>query len=478
MSKVRKALKFSIVATYIAKIINLITVVVIARILTPEELGVYAIAAAMVMVVDVLKSFGVSSYIIKKDEIVKDDIRSALGLNVLITSSLGLLIIVMAKPLEIYYEYNHIAELLWLLSISFFVSPFFGNGMALLARNFEFKSRVKVSLTSQVFELIITITFISMGFSYFSIAIGVALKSLLQIVLIRLYQTKDMCWRPQFHGMSRIAKFGLFVTLSNLFERLTLISTDLIIGKLGTPSMVAYFSRGLGFIEFLTGTITQGISPVTMPFLAEKKRLGQALEPAYYHASKLLGAILLPVLLVAGVASYPVIILFFGEQWVESASLVSTLCLWGVFRNIHALSPSLLVTTGHERHLFTRNLVLFILTGFGVYLSFPFGLQGIAAAITTVAFIGFVYTTLLLKFVLDFSLSKFVISQVPNIIICTACYSSAYLSSQLIDFEKAPILLSFSVLIPLVTLAWLLTLWLTKHTLLHELKRMFGIVHT
>jgi O-antigen/teichoic acid export membrane protein len=476
MSKVRQALKFSMGATYLGKLLNLLTVVVIARVLTPDELGVYAIAAAMVMVVDVLKSFGVSSYIIKKEILTSSDIRSALGLNIIITSTLGLGILVFAKPLEIFYQYEDIAILLWLLSISFFVSPFYGNGIALLSRQFKFKQRLQIYLISQVFEFAVMIIFILLGFSYFSMAIAVAFKSLFQVLLVKLYQPNEMCWVPSFTGMKPIAKFGVFVTFSNLFERLTIISSDLIIGKFGTPGMVAYFSRGLGFIEFLTATISGGISPVTMPFLAEKKRLGENLETAYYEASKLLGAILLPVLIVAGVASYPVIMLFFGEQWVKSAELVSVLCLWGVFRNIHALSPTLLITSGDEKHLFIRNMVMFCLTSAGVYFAFPYGLKTIAIAVTAVAFINFVYTTLLLRFALGFSLRKFIISQMPNLLLCCTCYGAAYLSTQIVDFEQASIFLSFAVLIPLVGLTWLLTLWLSKHTLLDELKRMFGLV--
>jgi O-antigen/teichoic acid export membrane protein len=477
MSKVRNALKFSMVGTYLGKIINLLSVVVIARIMTPDELGLYAIAAAMVMIVDVLKSFGVSGYLIREQVLEHDDIRSALGLNVIITTVLGIGIITVAQPLETFYGYNDVAVLLWLLSVSFFVSPFFSNGMALLARQFKFKERLQIGITAQIFEFAITVLFIMLDFSYFSMAIAVALKSLLQVLLVRVYQPTDMQWRPRFKGMKHIAKFGFFITLANLFERLSIISNDLIIGKLGTPSMVAYFSRGLGFIDFLTATVAEGISPVTMPYLAEQKRLGNNLESAYYKATKLLGAVLLPVLLVAGVASYPVIMLFFGEQWVQSAELVSILCLWGIFRNIHALSPSLLVISGHERHLFIRNMIMFLLTAFSVYFSFQYGLSRIAMAVTGVAFLNFIYTTLLLKFALNFSLLNFVKSQIANVILCTTCFGAAYLTSCLINFEEVSIYFSLAILIPFVSLTWFITLYLTNHLLLIEIKKTLGIAN-
>lgn len=477
MSKVRHALKFSVPGTFLAKIINLLTVVIIARIMTPEELGIYAIAAAMVMVVDVFKSFGVSSYIIKKEVLSKDDLHSALGLNIIITSTIGFGLLVLAKPLENFYEYEDIATLLWLLSISFFVSPFFSNGMALLAREFKFKQTLQISLTSQAFEFVVVITLIMLGFSYFSMAIAVAIKSIFQLFLIWHHRPDNMTWKPKFSGTKKIATFGVLVTFANLLDRLSIISMDLIIGKLGTPGMVAYFSRGLGFIEFLTGTISEGISPVTTPFLAEKQRLRHNLETAYYQAIQLLGVILVPALLVAGVASYPVIILFFGEQWIKCAELVSVLCLWGVFRNIHALCPSLLITTGNEKYLFIRNLLIFFLTATSVYFSFPYGLLAIAIAITGVSLVNLIITTLLLKFVLGFSIRMFVSIQLPNAVISFSCFIAAYISSKLVDFERESIFISFTVLIPFVGLTWLATLWLTKHPLLIEFKKMIGIQH-
>jgi O-antigen/teichoic acid export membrane protein len=477
MSKVRHALKFSIPGTFLAKIINLLTVIIIARIMTPEELGIYAIAAAMIMVVDVFKSFGVSSYIIKKEILNKDDLHSALGLNIIITSSIGIGILMMAIPLENFYDYEDIATLLWLLSISFFVSPFFSNGMALLAREFKFKQTLQISLTSQIFEFVIVITLILLGFSYFSMAIAVAMKSIFQLLLIWLHRPDNMTWMPKFTGIKKIATFGVLVTFANLLDRLSIISMDLIIGKLGTPGMVAYFSRGLGFIEFLTATLSEGISPVTTPFLAEKRRLGHNLETAYYQAIQLLGVILIPVLLVAGVASYPVIMLFFGDQWLKCAELVSVLCFWGVFRNIHALCPSLLITSGNEKYLFFRNLLIFFLTATSVYFAFPYGLMAIAIAITGVSLVNLIVTTILLKLVLGFSIRTFFRIQIPNAFISFACFVAAYTSSKLIDFEQESIFMSFVVLIPLVSLTWLATLWLTKHPLLIEVKKLRGIRH-
>ena len=468
MSKVSHALLYSLVTTYLGKFINLFLVIAIVRLLSPDELGVYAIAAAFVMIVNSLKSFGVGNYLIKTDNLSTDNIRSALGLNIIISGGLGLIILAISIPLERFYDQPGIALLLCLMSINFFITPHTSNGMALLARNFRFKDRFKINLIIQIVELIAVIVLILLGFSYFSIVLAVILKYTAQMILLSFFKPDHMQWKPRFTEMRHIAKFGIFVTFSSMFERLTITCNDLIIGKLGNPSMVAYFSRGVGFIDFLNTTLTESINPVTMPYLSDQKRMGLDLQTAYYKASALFNAVLPPALLVAGVASYPVIYLFFGEQWVESAKLVSILCFWGVFNNIHALSPSLLMAAGAEKALFVRNMVICAFTALAVYFAFPYGLTAIAYAITATAALNFIYTTVMIRVLLGFSLREFLRTQFKNILLGLACFGAATGIDLVVDFNTASLLLSFTTLIIGVGATWLAILAITRHSLLDE----------
>lgn len=66
MNKVRQALIYASISKYVTKILALISIVIVARILTPTELGVYAIAGALVLIAGELKTFGAGGYLIRQ----------------------------------------------------------------------------------------------------------------------------------------------------------------------------------------------------------------------------------------------------------------------------------------------------------------------------------------------------------------------------------------------------------------------------
>ncbi|OZG73431.1 hypothetical protein BTA51_10420 [Hahella sp. CCB-MM4] len=474
MSKVYKAIAYSAFSKYINHAINLASIVLIARLLTPDELGVFAIASAISLIAAELKSFGVGGYLIREETLDADKVKRALGLSVLISWTTGTVLVLSSWSIEGFYNKEDIAFLVQVLSIGFFLSPHVGIAKSLMAREFHFKQRFIIETTSQFAQFASAIAFIMLGYSYFSLAYSNAVGFIVEFLAVIFFRPKHFGLGMTFSGIRSIAKFGIFVTFSNLFRKISISVPDLIIGKLGTNSEVAYFSRGLGFLSFLTMFINSGIQPVVAPYLADKKRMGQSLAEPYLNASKLLGGILIPVLAVAGYASGPVIELFFGSQWEQSADLVSILSYWAIFRFIHVLSPSLLVTTGHEKVMFQKDLVMLVITAIVVYFQYQKGLAGVAWGMVFVSFIDFLVVSAVLHRLLDIKVTDQLTRYAGNFIVAAVCVGWAYVLDLLMDFETTAVIITVSVLGVTTGVVWLTSLILIKHPLASEIQEMLG----
>jgi O-antigen/teichoic acid export membrane protein len=472
---VRNAVLFTSISAYLGRLISLISVMIIARMLSPEELGVYAIAASLVLIVSELNSFGVGNYLIRKDELSRNDIKSALGLNVLITNSLGLLLIIFSTAIEQFYAKSDIGLLILILALNFFISPHIGIAKSLLARHFLFKRILIINIMGLVTRLCVTISLIFLGYSYFSLAIAAVIGSIVQLCFVAKLRSEEHVWVPHFKNIGNIAVFGVYVTFSNLLHKMSVTIPDLIIGKIGSMVHVALFSRAIGFLEFVQGTLVSGVRPVIMPYFSQQKRLGLNIEDPYLKACSMVGVILLPSLAVAGLASKPIIFLFFGNQWVESADLVSILCIWSVFRTLHVFGPSLLITHGYEKVLFVKALVIFVVTAVMVYMGYQFGLSGVAWGFTIAGLLDFIYTSFLMQLLVGLSFYKFLKCMLPNIIIALLCGGTTYLIDMTIDFDSANAFFSIALLVPIVGLVWLATSILLRHPIIIELSNIRGL---
>jgi O-antigen/teichoic acid export membrane protein len=474
MTKVRRALKFSIITTHLENILSLIGIVIVARLLTPDELGLFAIAGSLVIIANSLRTFGVGNYIVKKETLKSSDIKSALGLNIIVSISLGVIIALSAYPLELFYEKNDLSLLILILSVPFFVSAYSANGIALLTRDFKFDAIFKIGIATQLSGLVITIILVYLGFSYFALAIASALQSIINVIMISLLSPSTMEWVPRFKGLKRIAKFGFYVTVSNLCLRLNLIFPDLIIGKMGTPSMVAYYSRGLGLINYLHTALAQGIMQVALPYFTENKKHGMSVEGSYIKATTLINGLLLPAFVVASVISEPLVLFAFGDQWDASTQLVALLCFWAFFNNMHPLISTLLIAEGHEKLLFYINLTFAFITAFVIVISFPYGLSMIAKCMIGVSFVYFVTVTILLNMYLNFSIKNFLQSQIKNVLICIGCYFVSLPVTQHNMYSESVNSIKLLLLLLASGITWMSLLFALKHPLSIEIYKIIG----
>ncbi|PAV24474.1 hypothetical protein CF392_16070 [Tamilnaduibacter salinus] len=120
MSSVRIAVAFSAATRFAMRFIGLGTTIAVARLLTPEEIGTFAIASAVTMLLVEFRVLGAGNYLVREPEIDENSVRSALGLTILICGALGFGILLAGMPVASFYGIPDLAGIFAILSISFF----------------------------------------------------------------------------------------------------------------------------------------------------------------------------------------------------------------------------------------------------------------------------------------------------------------------------------------------------------------------
>lgn len=469
---IRRSVIFSSFSQYLLKVIGFVNVIVMARLLTPDELGIYAIAGAVVLIASELKLMGTTSYLVREKELTIDKVRSGIGLSMLFSWGLGILLGLSAPALAGFFEKPELTALFQILALNFVFAPFTSVTTSLLSRALKFDKILIVNVVTETSRFAASVVFVLMGWSYLGLAWGILVGSLLEFCMLAFMRPDMASWRPSFRGLKPIFSFGIYASLTNLLARFDANTPDLVIGKLGTSAQVAYFSRGVGFLSFLTQLITSGIWPVVLPYLSRVNRDGGDVKQAYLKANLLLGGICWPVLAVAGLLSYPIVLLLFGEQWLESVGLVTILTIWAVFRIIHCLSPQLLITMHNERLMLVKQITLFVATITLVYFAFPYGLTAVAWAMAMVGLLDFVVSSVVVYMSIRLSVFSFISAMWKNWCLVLLCLATAYLGDVFLTYTSRHPLTSLFIMGPLLTLTWLLGLYLFKHPLLDELLRL------
>lgn len=474
MTNIRTALLYSSLNGYGIRLIGLISVVLVARLLTPAELGVYAIVASLTLVASELKTLGAGSFLIKKGELTSEVVQSALGLMVVMCWGFAFCLFLMSGFIEDFYGIPDLANLFKITTVSFLVAPFVSVTRALLSRKYDFGKIFVVSFFPQLAILLMTLFFLYRGYSYFALAYASALGAVFELLITIPFKTADCSWRPSFRNMKPIASFGIFVSVANLFRKFSIAVPDIVIGKIGTPSQVALFSRGIGFLDFSYNSLLHGFSGVALPYLSAKRRSGESLEAPYLKATMLLGAIVWPVLAVAGVVAHPAIMVFFGDQWVESVVLVKYLSFWMIFRSVHSFLPQLFMSLGKEKLILAKEMVIFAVIASTVIISFEAGLEVVASNMVFAGLADLAVGLVMLKVCFNFSIKNFILAALSNIIIAVICFCWASLLDYFVVFSSVNSWYALLLVGGSTSCVWLVTVFLTKNLLAAELLDLMG----
>jgi O-antigen/teichoic acid export membrane protein len=469
MTNIRTAVVYSSISLYTVKILSLISIVVIARLLTPGEIGTFAIASAIVMIMGEFRLLGAGSYLVREKEVTIIKIRASLGLTILISWGMGIAIYFFSERVALFYQLPPVESIFKILSISFFIAPFISISSAILSRSFAFKSIFYIKVIGAIFGSVSSISLIYLGYSFYSLAWGHSISVIASFFMAIFLWPKDTPFIPALGGMKKVALFGIYTSISNLFRKATMTVADMVIGKMGTTVQVGMYSRGLGFVDFLSQSLIMGVESVALPYLSKTRRSGGDVAAAYVKASVLVGGLVWPVLAVASIASLPAIRLFFGDQWDEAAPLAAWLAIWVSFRSVHWFSNSLLVAVDNERIMALKEFVIFITYLSTVILVFPLGLNAIAKSFIFLGIFEFIFMSVLLKKVINLEIIYFIKSWLPTVYVTISCAFATYLISQWVNFSGEnfwqPVLL-IMIFLPIV---WLISLKIFRHLLYVEI---------
>jgi len=473
ISSVRSAIYISLLSKYFIQVLNFALVLIVARILTPEEIGVYAIVASLVMILNELKLMGGGLYIVREKILDDNKIRAAGTVMLLWSWGVGILLLFMSVFINDFYQVEHLNHLAQILSISFFIAPFSGVLYSLNTRALNYKGLMKAQVISQVVNVASTLLFLFLGFKYFSMAIGLLLSTFTEFFILKYISKHPAFFKLTFTGLNTVMSFGFFSSISAIINRLIKAIPELLIGKYFNTHSVGIFSRGNGFISFVEEIIIQAVKPVSLPILSNAVRNGDCVKTKYIESSVLLSGVCLPIFVTISIVAYPVILFLFGEQWGESVEYAKLLAVAGAIKVMHSFSASVLIACLYEKQLLFKQLVLFFISMLILFLTKE-SLSLLCYGLIVISFVDLILTTYLLKKYLSLGIFEFMKAHLKNIYLSFFAGGVAFLLSDIVDFENTVHLYSIVILVVVMPITWFSGIYLLKHPLTPEINIIFS----
>lgn len=358
MTSLRRALAFSFGERYVLIAIGLLSNVLLARLLTPEQIGLYSVSLAVIGIAQVLRDFGIGTFLIQEKNLHEDHVRTAFGVSLLIGGSLFGIVFAAAPFAGRFYDADQLVETMRISSLNFLVLPFCTISLALLRREMLFKRLVSVTVTATMVAASATIALAYMGWGPNSMAIGAVLGNVVTGIGTWFARKDRKFLAPGLSQWRALLKFGGQSSLANVVTSISMDANDLVVGKLLGFHPVAILSRAQGLMNLFHRDLMGAVRGVALPAFAAAHRSGTQLEAAHTRSVAVITALAWPFYGLVSLYALEALRLLFGPQWDAARALVPIFCFAGAVASLNALIPTLLVATGRIDLLTRTELVV------------------------------------------------------------------------------------------------------------------------
>ncbi len=470
MSSVRKSLAWSFTGRYSSQVITLLSSMVLARLLTPEQIGIFSLSAAITAMATIFRDFGVSEYIIQEKELTDEKLKGAYALAFLMAWFMAALLFLSKNAIANYYNEQGVADVISILCITFIVLPFASPGFAILNREMAFNKIFIIQFSSTIVHALTAISLAYLGFSYLSLAWAALSNIVMQTVLITLLRPKESLMIPSLKKLPYVWRFGMMFSFSRAIEVIMNNSHELIIGKQFGFYQLGMFSRAMGLINLFWINVTSAVTRVAAPsFAASYHKSSELLFRDYEKAVSMFTVIAWPFFIFLALESKNIIYILFGEQWIEAASIVSVLVISQLISSLISLAPNVLIATGHVKKRLWINMIIAPIHILGIYLFSMFDIIWVAVVWsvtwTIAVFLYYYHLSKILNYNFKNLWNNVRISLLVSLVFASAVASGFYVLNQF--FQYHIVLLSLNMIVAIVS--WLLSVFLFNHPVKAEI---------
>ena len=123
-SGIRRSIAFSVADRYASIALGFVTTIILSRLLTPKDFGIFSIAMSFVVLADIFRDFGTGNYLVQAKQLTDQQLRTAFT-SFLATSALcGLVLLLGAPALVSFYGDGLFWQLMPVFAFNLMLGPF------------------------------------------------------------------------------------------------------------------------------------------------------------------------------------------------------------------------------------------------------------------------------------------------------------------------------------------------------------------
>jgi O-antigen/teichoic acid export membrane protein len=471
MLNLRRSLVINFFSSSGSTIAQFIVSIVLARMLSPGEIGVFSMTIVFVNIAHIFRDFGVSTYLQREPVLTPEKMKAATGVMFTTSWMIAAGLYLSSYWIGLWFKEPAMVPVIKVLAIGFIFIPFGSITHSLLTREF---AAGKQAVVNVVGTTAFTCTCLGLAFLGFG-TMSMAWANLANIIACAIayipLRPKNLPWAPSFRKWQSVLHFGVGTLLSNCLGAVNNAVADILLGKLGSATLVGLFSRASSTVSIFGYVAGSTVTYGSLSYISQAHHRGEPLGPLLNRATSLVTAVGWPALGLTYVFSTEIITTLYGEKWLPAVPAIDALVVASLIGMAFNYTSIALTAIGRP-YLSAMPVIATLVTRivFGIVLfngeieSFSWAVCAATVAAAPVliyqhhVYLRHRFTTLL-------------VALQPSAIVTVTCMAAAVMLKMMLPSSLHAMSVLLILAIPLACV-WYVALRLTRHPLTEELHQV------
>jgi PST family polysaccharide transporter len=366
-------------SNYSNRVLGLVSTLILAKVLTPADFGLVAIASMMLEVIQIFKDMGLSEAVIYQRREDRAALDTAHTMLVAYSAVLFLIAAAAAPLVAQFYDNPTILPVAVLMSSNLVVNSFRAVPLAVIRKNLENRKLVLPEVVPVTLSSLVSIAMALTGFGVWSLVAKSVLNSLLALLLLQWV----MPFRPRFafHRAEarELFQYGRFIVSTTLLLVLLYNVDRFFVSRVAGIAALGVFELAMRVAELPVKQFSFLVGAVMFPVFSRIEKTGPALRQVFLKTLKYTASITLPAAIGLSLFAPALMSQLYGPRWDGIGAPLRVLAIYAALRSLSSVIYDLFKATGYPSLM--QRATLFKL-GSVALLGIPairaFGVTGIA----------------------------------------------------------------------------------------------------
>lgn len=390
---------FTAIGQYGNVIIQLALNIILSRLLTPTDFGVFAIIQVLLLFFRILAGQSISPAIVQNKALTERDYGVIFNYSFIIGIILAVIFGFFGVVLSKIYDNQIYVSLSWMMSILIISDAINCVPNGILAKEKRFKEVNMRLLFSLIIGATIGIISAFLGAGVYSLIIVETISAVVTLVLnlflVKIEYTRSLALEPIKEILFFVKHQTLFSLINYLYRNLD----NLLVGKFLGATNLGNYSKGYQLISFPITVFLAVINPVMQPILSVHEKDRDLIRGSYLKVTHGLAMVAIPVSVFMSLNAKEIISFLFGNQWSWAVMPFAVLSI-SIWAQMLSQTISVFWQSRNLPHIQTRNgLLSFIIIGSAIVIGIlTQSIIGVAYAVAISYIINFFVSALLLLY--------------------------------------------------------------------------------